>query len=227
MKFVALLCAACLGLTLIFTGCGGQESSESQASQPESSQASGNSLDSEYSSLVSSLLEEEGEVEDLLLVSLPEGGETHVYSGSSLLKGESFQLDRDLNGDGISELFRVSRESPSGLRVLASYEQRGQNLAAYLTLEEAFDQAGDLKEDWYVQLSLWDLDDNGQPDILLSAGDGKERMETAVVLFDSSSSQHFVYLGSVTGTSRMTVSGGKLTDADGTEYEVKDRKLYG
>lgn len=223
--FLTALLAAAL---IAFSSCGQpSESSEDSSSETQQSSSQADSTDEDYSSVVSSLLEEEGEVTNLLLATLPEGGETHVYSGSSLLKGEIFELEPDLDGDSLKEFFRVSRDQPNGVKVLASYEQRGQNLAGLFTIQDAFDQVGDLREDWYLQLSFWDLDQNGQPDVLLSVGDGKKQMETVVVLFDAHSSEHFSYLGSISGTSGLTVdSSGYMTDADGAQYTVKERELY-
>ena len=225
MLFLMALLAAAL---VVFSSCGqSSEPSGGFSSETQQSSSQADSTDNDYSSVVSSLLEEEGEVADLLLVTIPEGGETHVYSGSSLLKGEVFELEPDLDGDFLKEFFRISRNQPSGVKVLASYEQRGQNLAGLFTIQDAFDQVGDLREDWYLQLSFWDLDQNGQPDVLLSAGDGKKQMETVVVLFDAHSSEHFSYLGSISGTSGLTLdSDGYMTDADGTQYVVKERELY-
>lgn len=47
------------------------------------------------------------------------------------------------------------------------------------------------------------------------------------MLFDAHSSEHFSYLGSISGTSGLTLdSDGYMTDADGTQYVVKERELY-
>lgn len=193
--FLTALLAAAL---IAFSSCGQpSESSEDSSSETQQSSSQADSTDEDYSSVVSSLLEEEGEVTNLLLVTLPEGGETHVYSGSSLLKGEIFELEPDLDGDSLKEFFRVSRDQPNGVKVLASYEQRGQNLAGLFTIQDAFDQVGDLREDWYLQLSFWDLDQMVNRMCFFPSVTERKHMETVVVLFDAHSSEHFSYLGSI------------------------------
>ena len=158
-KVISLTLAALLVLSLCACGAKEEEpSAESSSSSITASESASN--DSAVSDLYSRLAEEDAEITDRIVVGLPNDG-TAIYRGSSILLGRNYEAARDVNGDTLDEYFRVGLDSPNGLKVLAAVEGRGQNLAANFTLNAAFDENRDIREDYYIQLSFLDLDGDG------------------------------------------------------------------
>ncbi len=222
MKYTAILAFA-LALTLLLAGCGGQESSsESGPTEPSSIDSSAAaSNDSVVSSVISVILDDE-EITERILVTQNDV-KTYIMSGKQLLVGGSQEIELDIDGDGVKEYFRMGLDKPNGTRVTASYGGRGQNLASSLTLTSAFDEIGDILENYYLQLSFFDLDADGRLDVMLSVGDLTSVSETAVFHFDG---EQFAYVGSLSSGAQLRFDNENFGDSDDTYYKFQDGRLY-
>lgn len=216
-KVISLTLAALLVLSLCACGAKEEEpSAESSSSSITASESASN--DSAVSDLYSRLAEEDAEITDRIVVGLPNDG-TAIYRGSSILLGRNYEVARDVNGDTLDEYFRVGLDSPNGLKVLAAVEGRGQNLAANFTLNAAFDENRDIREDYYIQLSFLDLDGDGDDDLLVTAGNLTDLSETLFYKLDGGS---FTFCGSVISGAKLRYDGERFLTTDDLTYVFTD-----
>lgn len=222
MKYTALGALA-LACVLLLAGCGGQESSSSSGSTESSSidSSAAASNDSVVSSVISVILDDE-EITERILVTQNDV-KTYILSGKQLLVGGAKEIELDIDGDGVAEYFRMGLDKPNGTRVTASYGGRGQNLASSLTLASAFDEIGDIRESYYMQLSFFDLDADGRLDVMLSVGDLTSESETAVFHFDGG---QFAYVGSLLSGAQLRFDNENFGDSDDVYYKFQDGRLY-
>ena len=216
-RFVSLLLAVLLLLSLCACG-GSQEPSSTESSSSVITASESASNDSVVSSLYSMLTGEDTEITDRIVVGLS-NSDSFIYRGSSILLGKSFEVGRDCDGDTLEEYFRVGLDTPNGLKVLAAVENRGSNLAVNFTLNAAFDESRDIREDYYIQLSFLDLDGDGDEDLLVTAGNLSDLSET---LFYKLEGGTFEFCGSVMSGAKLRYDGECFTTTDNLTYVFTD-----
>lgn len=103
-----------------------------------------------------------------------------ILDGLSITTGDLRVMNIDTNGDGEEETFLIQRDSPNGLKVMGVLGEYGQNFVYDTEIYDAFDDYGEISEDYYVQITCYDLDGDGLKEVIVSIGDKFMEMETLI-----------------------------------------------
>jgi len=82
---------------------------------------------------------------------------------------ERKEINVDIDGDGIKEKIIIERDTPNGTKLLVISGKEAYNLGFEIM---GLNYLGELKENYYCQLAIIDVTNDGIPDILLAVGDG-------------------------------------------------------
>lgn len=121
---------------------------------------------------------------------------------ASINEGKEASFSRDIDNDGVEEVFSIGRDHPNGIQILGVKGDLGVNFVNNFTLEGAFDEFGEPNEGYMVQITSCDLDDSGVDEIVVSIGDLLINMETLVYRVTDDKENPFVLIGSFTGQDR-------------------------
>ncbi len=162
-----------------------------------------------------------------------EYGESIIAKGEELFFGDSKYLATDLDGD------RNTEELQLGRNVGKSYAQVKGNVNTKIVvnsasgerqlresyLEEAYDEYGELKNEFYVQLTAIDLDGNSTKEVVASVGNGERLLRTSVFRYTAGEENSCEYVGFFMSKEKVTFDGEKLF-ADGNSYIYKRGDLF-
>lgn len=162
-----------------------------------------------------------------------------ALDGAAIARGESRTMEIDMNADGTKETFLIERGNPNGTKLLGIIGNRGQHFEQDF-LEygpgkyNAFDEYGELRNGYYVQITCHDLDGDGVKEILASVGDKNIHMETLVYrLASGRAGETFELVGSVYSGKYVYIDDENALvspmDEYGESYKTtyKDGVLYG
>lgn len=162
-----------------------------------------------------------------------EHGESIIAKGEELFFGDSKYLATDLDGD------RNIEELQLGRNVGKSYAQVKGNVNTKIVvnstsgerqlresyLEEAYDEYGELKNEFYVQLTAIDLDGNNSKEIVASIGNNAGVLRTSVFRYTADTEISCEYTGYFVSKNKVVFDGEKLL-ADDCVYVYKRGALY-
>ena len=78
----------------------------------------------------------------------------------------------------------IGRDHPNGMRFLAMFPGYGVNLPLKFENEfEGFNEDGELKQGYYIQVAEHDFDHDGIPEIIIAVGDGSVDLSINVVKY--------------------------------------------
>lgn len=146
------------------------------------------------------------EIDSNLLIQIENNSQYAIWDGS---KGNvDSKIDVDINNDGKLETVVIGRDHPNGTRVVVSTGEIGYNLFANdgKYFEAAFDDSGELKEGYYIQTSFFDLDKDGQKEVLLAIGNKMIDLGVGIYKYNGNIKNNgFVQLGYIEGQSEIKV----------------------
>lgn len=174
---------------------------------------------------------EEPKVEVVLFEA--EHAESIIAKGEDLFFGDAKYLSTDLDGD------RNTEELQLGRNVGKSYAQVKGNVNTKIVvksasserqlresyLEEAYDEYGELKNEFYVQLTAIDLDGDNSKEIVASVGNNDGILRTAVFRYTASEENSCEYAGFFKSESKVVFDGEKLVSGENT-YVYKRGELF-
>jgi hypothetical protein len=117
---------------------------------------------------------------------------------SITIDGKTAEMSVDVDGDGVKEIFRISRDHPNGMLVLGISDKDAENFYYDDWISEitsAFDDFGDIQDGYYAQISCVDLDNDGRKEVLVSIGDKAAEQITAVYAYTGTPNAPFEYKG--------------------------------
>jgi len=130
-------------------------------------------------------------------------------------KGEEIHVDID--GDGIKEEIIIERDHPNGVKLLISSGKEVYSLGFEIA---GLNDIGELEENYYCQLAVIDVTNDGIPDILLAVGNGLIDLHLNIWRFDKEKFKNtirgkyinpFRYIGHIEGQQNIRIlSGGKI-----------------
>ena len=94
---------------------------------------------------------------------------------------ERKEINVDIDGDGIKEEIIIERDTPNGIKLLVFSGKEAYNLGFEIM---GLNDIGELKENYYCQLAIIDVTNDGIPDILLAVGDGLIDLHLNIWRFD-------------------------------------------
>lgn len=94
---------------------------------------------------------------------------------------ERKEINVDIDGDGIKEEIIIERDTPNGIKLLVFSGKEAYNLGFEIM---GLNDIGELKENYYCQLAIIDVTNDGIPDILLAVGDGLIDLHLNIWSFD-------------------------------------------
>ncbi|MEL7658774.1 MAG: hypothetical protein AAGU75_23020, partial [Bacillota bacterium] len=124
--------------------------------------------------------------------------------GSPQLWDDEKNLSVDVNGDGVSEEFIISKDFNDGV-ILKGIRREGQegidksmnfwtlNLSGLLP--ESLKRGDSIDDNYFVQISCCDIDEDGTKEVLVSAGDKQIANVTAIYEYSESGAIPFKYCG--------------------------------
>ena len=160
-------------------------------------------------------------------------GESIIAKGEELFFGDAKYLATDLDGD------RNIEELQLGRNVGKSYAQVKGNVNTKIVvnsasgerqlresyLEEAYDEYGELKNEFYVQLTAIDLDGNNSKEIVASVGNNAGVLRTSVFRYIPDAENACEYMGYFISSDKVVFDGEKML-ADDDVYIYKRGALY-
>lgn len=98
----------------------------------------------------------------------------------------------------------------------------------------AFDDFGDIKDGFIIDIAQHDFDADGNPEIVAAVGNGLDQLQVDVLEYhppqkyaDRGRSQNWTVLGSLSGQSRVEVDGNKLRLPVGSQGRFEEYTLVG
>jgi len=128
----------------------------------------------------------------------------------------------------------VGRNHPNGTRVLAYFKGVAVELPMEFFSGSAFDDFGDIKDGFIIDIAQHDFDADGSPEIVAAVGNGLDQLQVDVLAYhppqkyaDRGRSQNWTVLGSLSGQSRVEVEGNKLRLPVGSQGRFDEYTLVG
>lgn len=129
--------------------------------------------------------------EEPLLMQAVDKGDYIILDGASISKGESKKLNMDVTGNGQKETFIIERDSPNGTKIMGICGNYGQHFIydfmGYGSEGKYHEFEGfggydydELSDDFYAQITCYDLDGDGIKEILVSVGNKRDQMQTLI-----------------------------------------------
>jgi hypothetical protein len=122
----------------------------------------------------------------------------------------------------------IGRDHPNGTKVSAYFKDTGVKLSFLLNTkfesgDDAFDENGDLKPGYYLQVGEYDFDKDRNPEIVVAVGDGELNLAVTVIKFhppayaiDSIRQENWEKTGAFEGQSQSEVLDGSIDLPFGT-----------
>lgn len=115
-------------------------------------------------------------------------------------------INRDFDQDGIEEQIIIERDHPNGFRILGIQNHRGYNLIPDLLYEQNIpyvDEFEDLLDDFFVQISYIDLDNDNKEELILTIGDMLTTSITVIYKIRRSDTLPFVRVCQIEGQDKL------------------------
>lgn len=124
------------------------------------------------------------------------------------IDGNSSMMEVDIDNGGNNVLFKISLDTPNGTKIMVYKGDIGVNLLDLFDVEDieyvnAFDDTGDPKDNYYFQLSAYDLDSDGKKEVIVSVGNLLTELTFVVFKVSDSDDLSFERVGSIAGQSNM------------------------
>lgn len=139
-----------------------------------------------------------------------------IEANNLTIDGLNSTLESDLNNDGVKETFTIKLGTPNGMEILGVKGEYGINfllpLNSKIPFENvgAFDEYGEPRENYYFQLTTYDLDQDGVKEVIVSVGDKLIDEETAIFKSTDSEDVPFQLIGSIQGQGLMYMDDNKI-----------------
>ena len=149
-----------------------------------------------------------------------------------ILEGKHEEMECDLDGNGDFGYLSISRDSPNGTKVSAVAQQIGLNLAYDIELDNAFDGFGHLEEGYGIQVTCYDLDNDGIKEVIVSTGNQSHEMQSIIYRYTKSADNPFEIVALIDGQEKMYIEdNGIITVPYGSkglfdEYKYYNKSLY-
>ncbi|MBK9144555.1 MAG: hypothetical protein IPM23_18850 [Candidatus Melainabacteria bacterium] len=128
----------------------------------------------------------------------------------------------------------VGRNHPNGTRILACFKGVAVELPMKFFSGSAFDDFGDIKDGFIIDIAQHDFDADGSPEIVAAVGNGLDQLQVDVIKYhppqkyaDRGRSQNWTVLGSLSGQSRVELDGNKLRMPIGSRGRFEEYTLVG
>ena len=162
--------------------------------------------------------------------------------GSPQLWDDEKNLSVDVNGDGVSEEFVISKDFNDGV-ILKGIRRKGQEgvgesinfwtLILSGLLPKSLKKGDSIDGNCFVQISCCDIDEDGTKEVLVSAGDKQIANVTAIYEYSESGAIPFKYCGYISCSTIVRYKGdnvlwayrGDIDDNQYDEYIYKGEKL--
>lgn len=108
----------------------------------------------------------------------------------------------DLNKDKKNDIIKISMDHPNGTLVRVIIKNFGVNLLDDSTLynnEMIFDEFGDLNENFYLQIGLFDFDKDNKQEIIVAAGDGSIVLGASIFKYTGKKEHPYKEIGYIEG----------------------------
>ena len=123
----------------------------------------------------------------------------------NILEGKHKEMECDLDGNGDLGFFSIGSDSPNGTKVLAVAQQIGFNFAYDIELDNAFDDFDNLEEGYGIQVTCYDLDNDGIREIIVSVGNQSYEMQSVVYRYTKSKDNPFEIVAYIDGQEKMHI----------------------
>ena len=109
----------------------------------------------------------------------------------------------------------IGRDHPNGMRFLAMFPGYGVNLPLkFVNGFEGFNEDGELKQGYYIQVAEHDFDHDGTPEIIIAIGDGLVDLSINVIKYhapqsakDAGREANWSLIGSYSGQAKAEIGG--------------------
>lgn len=125
-------------------------------------------------------------------------------------KNKNIQVD--LNNDGNLENINIGMDTPNGTKINVYFQESGYNLIYDMSLSEnlnLFDEAGDVKENYFIHLDVFDFDNDFIPEIIVAIGDGLNELQVSILKYTNkiqdSNESPYKEIGSIIGQSNILI----------------------
>lgn len=115
-------------------------------------------------------------------------------------------INRDFDQDGIEEQIIIERDHPNGFRILGIQNHRGYRIEPDLLYEQNIpyiNEFGDLLDDFFVQISYIDLDNDNKEELIVTIGDMLITSVTAIYKIRRSDTLPFVRVCQIEGQGKL------------------------
>ena len=165
---------------------------------------------------------------DKLLLDAPVRARYLLSSAKELAQNKLVKFD--FNKDGKEEVILLSRDHPNGVRILAERNNFTQNLINDIPEGFFFDQYGELKSQYSIQVTIVDLDGDNRCEVIVSIGEVGNRVDAFFFYIEDSDLGNYHYIGAIQECKSLVINLDKVINAvDGsgktTQYILRDREL--
>lgn len=137
-------------------------------------------------------------------------------------------ITRDFDNDSVEEQIFIGKNHPNGFRILGIQNHYGYDLCPtlYNTYTNPIDEFGELSEDFYIQISWFDLDDDKKEELIVSVGDKVVTSFTVIYKIRKSNTLPFVKVAQIDGQGRLYLTNDKEIIAPyGSQYLCEVYKM--
>lgn len=129
-------------------------------------------------------------------------------SGEALAEGDEVTMLVDITLIGPTAHFSIGPEKPTGMRMQAVADGKGQPLGEVPDVAGVLDEYGYLAGNYYAQIVVADLDSDGTYEVLASIGNGEDTLRTMVYRYQSGQEEPFLPVGVIDGAASITIENG-------------------
>ena len=206
----------------LLSSCWGQKKKKSETSSTDSIAV----VQSESTERVDELISRQ--TNDPLLFDAPVKARYLLSSAEELAQNKIVKFD--FNKDGNEEVILLSRDHPNGVRILAERNDKTQNLINDIPEGFFFDQYGELKPEYSIQVTIVDLDGDNKCEVVISIGAQQKRIDSFIFYIEDKENVNYHYVGSIAKTKEIRLTSNRdilvTTDAGENEnYNLLNREI--
>jgi hypothetical protein len=163
---------------------------------------------------------------------------TNMVSSQNLIEGVSNQViwgksskkDITLKLNYLSSVKPISITTglghPNGTKFIILFDGSNTaiNIGNILSIENGFDEFGDLQESFYVQIATHDFDDDKNPEIIIAVGDGLVNLNVNIFKFiapinqlNASKEENWKLIGNFQGQEQIIIENNKISVPYGSQ----------